>query len=67
MKVEEVLTFDEKNVFNNYGEIKGGQNGTIVTVNFPEEMKRLYEENARLLNDKILLLEEKIRGLERRN
>lgn len=59
MKVEEVLTFDERNVFNNYGEIKGGQNGASVTVNFPEEMKKLYEDKIRLLEEKIKWLEER--------
>lgn len=70
MKVEEVLTFDEKMVFNNHGEIKGGvnvqsvNNGSITT--FPEEMKLLYEDKISLLEEKIKWLEEKIRGSEKK-
>ena len=70
MKPEEVLTFDEKMVFNNHGEIKGGVNVQSVnngSINaFPEDLKRLYEENAKLLQDKIQFLEEKIKWLEER-
>jgi transcriptional regulator with XRE-family HTH domain len=72
MKPEEVMSFDEKNVFNNHGDIKGiGQNVIGSFYNFPEDLKRLYEENARLQEEKnklqadmIALLQEKIRGLE---
>jgi transcriptional regulator with XRE-family HTH domain len=72
MKPEDLLTFDEKNVFNNYGEIKGAQHmGTYYA--FPEEMKKLYEENAKLQADKIAIqekmiqmLEEKMKGLEKK-
>lgn len=72
MKPEDLLTFDEKNVFNNYGKIKGAQHmGTYNA--FPEDMKRLYEENAKLQADKIAfqakmieMLEEKSKGFEGR-
>lgn len=73
MKPEELLTFDEKMVFNNHAEVKsviqGINNGTFNA--FPEDMKRLYEENAKLYQDKIKLqeqvikmLEEKVKGFE---
>ncbi len=72
MKPEEVLSFDEKNVFNNNGDISGNPNiQSVVHISFPEDLKRLYEENARLQEEKnklqadmITLLQEKIRGLE---
>lgn len=67
MKPEDLLTFDEKMVFNNtnHGEVKGGIQGNIGTVNnFPEEMKRLYEENAKLQADKIAILEKMVQMLE---
>lgn len=76
MKPEDLLTFDEKLVFNNHGEIKGEYCGigiSNVTNNFPEDMKKLYEENAKLLAEKnqlllekIQYLEEKVRGFEGR-
>lgn len=67
MKPEDLLTFDEKLVFNNHGEMKdnsvlgifsGTQN------NFPAEMKQLYEDKIKLQADMIALLQEKIKGLE---
>lgn len=66
MKPEDLLTFDEKIVFNNntLNSSAGVNYGTLNT--FPEELKRLYEENAKLLADKIKLLEDKIRYLEER-
>lgn len=67
MKPEDLLTFDEKLVFNNHGEIKGGLQQSINygTQNiFPQEMKELYEKQIKLLEDKIKYLEEKVKGLE---
>jgi transcriptional regulator with XRE-family HTH domain len=69
MKPEEVLSFDEKYVFTNNGEIKGvGQNIGPFN-NFPEDLKKLYEENARLQAEQIKMqqkmiemLEEKLKG-----
>lgn len=62
MKPEEVLTFDEKMVFNNNGEHSVGIIGT--QNNFPEDLKRLYEENGRLQAEMIRMLQEKIKSLE---
>jgi transcriptional regulator with XRE-family HTH domain len=65
MKPEEVLSFDEKYVFNNHGEIKGGaqnNNGTIN--NFPDDLKKLYEENARLQAEQIKMQQKMIEMLE---
>jgi transcriptional regulator with XRE-family HTH domain len=56
MKPEDLVAFDAQYVFNNYGENKGHQ---IAYNNFPEQLKQLYE-------DKIKLLEEKVAWLEKR-
>ncbi len=73
MKPEDLLTFDEKFVFNNHGEVKASTINGTYNNNFPEELKRLYEENAKLQADKIAIqakmiemLEERLKGLEGR-
>jgi transcriptional regulator with XRE-family HTH domain len=58
MKPEDLVAFDEKMVFNVYGQqncgyLHGNQ------INFPEQLKQLYE-------DKIKFLEEKVAWLEKR-
>ena len=55
MKPEDLVAFDSQYVFNNYGNPSQG----IAYNNFPQEMKQLYE-------DKIKLLEEKVAWLEKR-
>jgi hypothetical protein len=63
MKPEDVLSFDEKYVFHNSGEIKGvGQNIGPFN-NFPVEMKKLYEDNIRLHEEKNKLQAEMIEML----
>jgi transcriptional regulator with XRE-family HTH domain len=59
MKPEELLTFDEKMVFNNT-ENKGGNNGiNYGTFNaFPEEMKELYDKQIKLLEEQNQFLKE---------
>ena len=71
MKPEEVLSFDEKYVFNNHAEIKNsggvGQGIHYGTVyNFPEELKKLYEENSKLQADQIKMQQKMIEMLEER-
>jgi transcriptional regulator with XRE-family HTH domain len=57
IKPYELMNLDERHIFNfSNNEIK---NGGYNVFNFPEEMKQLYE-------DKIKLLEEKIAWLEKR-
>lgn len=65
MKPEDLLTFDEKIIFN-ITDNKGGNNGAIYGPinNFPVEMKELYENQIKLQAEMIALLQEKIRGLE---
>lgn len=67
MKPEELLTFDEKMVFNN-NDNKGGVLGVNYghIHNFPEEIKKLYDDKFRLQEEMIEMLKEKIRGLERK-
>lgn len=66
MKPEDVLSFDEKYVFNNSGEIKGiGQNVIGSFYNFPEDMKKLYEDNIRLLTEQVKMQQKMIEMLER--
>lgn len=76
MKPEEVLSFDEKVVFNIINSPFHGTNGHQTNTgdnhyHFPEEMKKLYEENARLQEEKnklqadmIQMLQDKIKSLE---
>lgn len=72
MKPEDVISFDEKVVFNIYNGTNYNHNVGPNHFNpFPEEMKKLYEENARLQEEKnklqaemIQMLQEKIKGLE---
>jgi len=55
MKTEDLLTFDEKIVFNNYADAKDfvvGNNYNGMT----EKEKELYEKTIKLLEDKINLL-----------
>jgi transcriptional regulator with XRE-family HTH domain len=65
MKPEDLLTFDEKIIFN-ITDNKGGNNGAIYgpISNFPTELKELYENQIKLQADMIALLQEKIKGLE---
>jgi transcriptional regulator with XRE-family HTH domain len=69
MKPEDVLSFDEKVVFNNYGEIKDNA-GVCQSVNngtytgFPAEIKELYEKQIKLLEEQVELLKEKVKNLE---
>ena len=58
MKPEDIVAFDEKYIFNNYGTQHCGLNNGVFN-NFPQELKQLYE-------DKIKLLEEKVAWLEKR-
>lgn len=64
MKPEDLLTFDEKNIFNfhdnsqNYGP-NGQNNGTLSA-----EIKKLYEDKISLQEEMIKMLQEKIKGLE---
>lgn len=58
IKPHELLSFDERIVFNNFSATEYYSAGiNTVNNNFPPEMKSLYE-------DKIRLLEEKIEGLK---
>ncbi len=72
IKPHELLSFDEKYVFNNYS-TNEYYNAGLNTVNyhFPEEMKKLYEDKIKLLEEKIeafaeskKLLNEKIEVLK---
>lgn len=59
MKPEEILTFDEKYILNNYGE-KATQSVNYHN-NFPPELKQLYEDKIKLLEEKIAWLEKSIK------
>ena len=52
VKVEELVSFDEKNVFNNYGTANDKSFSIIY-----EHSSKLYEDKIKLLEDKIVLLE----------
>lgn len=61
MRVEDIVSFDEKFVLNNYGEIKGNQIGLNA---FPSELKSLYDDKIKLLEEKIVYQQEKINELK---
>lgn len=60
VKINDLISFNDKYVFNNYGEIKENQYGNIQN-NFPIEMKNLYEKTIQLLEEKIKDLQQKIK------
>jgi transcriptional regulator with XRE-family HTH domain len=59
IKTEELLTFDEKIIFNNYGEIKDSHQfgGNKIENHFPEKLQQLYEDKIKLLEEKVAWLE----------
>ncbi len=62
MRIEDLISFDEKYVLNNYGEIKGNQIGLN---NFPSELKNLYDDKIKLLEDKINYQQEIINSFKK--
>lgn len=62
MRPEDVLTFDEKVVFNNYNGTNYNHHnvGTSNIHYVSEEMKKLYEENARLQEERSTALKEMV-------
>jgi len=60
MRLEDLLTFDERVVFNlNAQHTSASNTGDIHNNNFPQELKQLYEEQIQLLKEKIAWLEQK--------
>lgn len=59
MSINDVLSFDERSVFNNFGEVKGDLNQIGVN-QFPKELKQLYEDKIKLLEEKVICLQEKL-------
>ncbi len=67
MKPEEVLSFDEKVVFNNYQTMNGSAGFVYGNLNtFPDDLKRLYEDNIRLLTEQVKMQQKMIEMLEER-
>lgn len=61
VKVEDIISFDEKFIFNFHGNQNTGYGNSTFYINFPEKLQQLYEDKIKLLEDKIKLLEEKLR------
>jgi transcriptional regulator with XRE-family HTH domain len=57
MKVEDLLSFDEKVVFNNYASNQANQAYVINVIS--EKERELYEKTIKLLEEKIKFLESK--------
>jgi transcriptional regulator with XRE-family HTH domain len=55
----EVLGFDDKQVFNNYGKQEG--NIGINHINIPEKLMQQYEKTIQILEDEVALLKSLIR------
>lgn len=66
MKPEEILTFDEKYVFHNYNGSSYNQPIGPNYFQFPDELKKLYEENAKLQAEQIKMQAEMIEMLKER-
>ena len=56
IKPEELVSFDEKYILNNYGD-NHQQVATKIENYFPEKLQQLYEDKIKLLEDKIQLME----------
>jgi len=65
LSVQDILEFDEKQVFNFMHNNNSHQNIGTNHFNFPEELKKLYEDKILLLEDKILYLVEEIERLKK--
>lgn len=63
VKAEDIISFDEKYVFNNYASANQGYNIVYQTINDNE--KKLYEDKIKLLEDKIASLRETIISLKK--
>lgn len=57
MKPEDLVAFDAQYVFNSYGENKRHQ---VAYNNFPQELRQLYEDKIKLLEDKLKYQEAEI-------
>lgn len=61
VKIEDLINFNEKLVFNNYSSNNANQ-AHIINQYMSDNERKLYEDKIRLLEDKIMLLE-KIGGI----
>lgn len=59
IRPEDLVAFDSQYIFNNYGSPNQG----IAYFNFPEQMKQLYEDNIKLLENKVKYQETEIARL----
>jgi transcriptional regulator with XRE-family HTH domain len=64
MKPEDLLTFDEKQIFNTYDNSVGINNGTLN--HFPQELKTLLEKQIKLLEEQTQYLKEQNQFLHER-
>lgn len=64
MSVEDILAFDEKQVFNFINNHDNNNVGPYYN-NLPEDMKKLYEDKIKLLEDKIDYLTTEIERLKK--
>jgi transcriptional regulator with XRE-family HTH domain len=67
LPVEDILAFDEKQVFNIMHNQTGIHNNNVGThiYQFPEDMKKLYEDKIKLLEDKIEYLTKETERLKK--
>ncbi len=63
MKPEDLLTFDEKLVFNNHGTAHD-KSFSVIHEYQSTKLEALYEDKIKLLEEKISYLQERIKGLE---
>ena len=65
LSIQDILGFDEKQIFNFMNNTHSNQNIGPNHFHFPEDMKKLYEDKIKLLEDKIEYLSKEIERLKK--
>jgi transcriptional regulator with XRE-family HTH domain len=66
ISVQDILGFDEKQVLNFISNNHSAVGPNSIYNNFPEEMKKLYEDKIKLLEDKVEYLSREVERLNKR-
>jgi transcriptional regulator with XRE-family HTH domain len=64
LAIQDILGFDEKQIFNFINSQSGSINGNNI-IQFPQEMKQLYEDKIKLLEEKIEYMAQEIERLKK--
>jgi len=66
MKLEDLISFDEKFIFNNYG-TSHDKSFSVNYSNINDKERELYDKTIKLLEDQIVILQERIYELKSKN